>query len=745
MQIIQVKAKVQKELFYNEDSMFGVYSFKPISSDQHINVDDTWETFVVTGNCHKLKEGKEYSFAISPNHTKKYGDGYSFGEFEQAKLDTVDAQQAYLKEVVAPTYAESLIKTYPNAMILDLIINNEIDLSKVKGIGEKTFTKILDKINKSYGLAQSIVELRDLKVTPNQMKKLIAHFGSQEILIEKVRNNIYALTEVKGFGFSKVDAYALNRGDDPNSTKRIKACFDYVLRDEGNMNGHTWITLTELKEKAIKLLDIDVNLINKVLQDVQDDKYKTLYSNGDVIALTKYLNYERKVSEELGRIYNSFHKKRKYNLSTIESKLGITYTDEQKNAIKLSIDNGVMLLTGKAGAGKTMTLMGIKETFKDERYISCALSGQAVKVLSGRGLEASTIHRMILECKGNKEDDEKKPPKLPYDFVIIDEMSMVSIDLFLQVLLLIKDGTQLILVGDDGQLPPIGVGSPFADLIESETYPCQQLTKVHRQAQQSGILTYANKVRDGEQINNYMNHKQQVLGELKDLVLVPIKEKEDILDKVLKVCRASYKAYGKDFIDNFQVLTAKKKNSPISVDNLNIEIRKIFNETNMKNSKPFYNFYIGDRVIHNGNNKRAKHYDAMVDYELNPEVSDETTVYNGSIGYIVHIDSDEGLVFIDFSDVDGIVAYESEDISKISLAYAISIHRSQGVGVQNVLLTFDISAFKLLSKQLVYTGMTRASKKLVMIVQNKALHKAINTDLGNTRQTFLTHMLKGGF
>lgn len=735
MQIIQIKAKVDKELFYNDDSLYGVYSFEPISNDQSITtINPMYNTFIVNGNCPKLTKGKEYSFSITPTHSKNYGDGYSFVEFEQSKLDTVESQQIYLREVIAKSYANALIQAYPNEMILDLIINNKINLDNVKGITNNIFeTRIKNKVNASYGLAQSIVELRDLKVSGTQMKKLIEHFGNQEILIQKVKNNIYSLAEVSGFGFSKIDKYAMNRGDDPNSPKRIRACIDYILKDEGDKNGHTWLTVEYVKNKAIELLDIDVKLIYDILQNVINDKYKTLYSNGDVIALTKYINYERKVASELERISQSFTKKRTYDIQQIESKLRITYTEEQKNAIKLSTSSGVMILTGVAGSGKTASLMGIVETFKDESYISCALSGQAVKVLSGRGLEASTIHRLLaLE-------------EFDYEVVIIDEMSMVSVDLLLQILKLIPNGTQLILLGDNEQLPPIGIGSPFADLINSGIYPHQQLTKVHRQAQKSGILNYANKVRDGEQINSYMNHKQQVLGELKDFVLVPMKNKEDIEEKVLRVCKASYKVYGKCFVEDFQILTAKKKGNGLSVDHLNTEIRKIFNEINMKNTKPLFNYYIGDRVIHNGNNKNANYYNSMIDYELDVHSSKETKIYNGSIGYIVFIDYEKESIFIDFNDVNGIVVYKKEDIGRISLAYVISVHRAQGIGIPNVLLTFDISAYNLLSKQLVYTGMTRASKKLVMIIENKALYKAIKTDLGNTRQTFLEPILKGEF
>lgn len=738
MQVIQVKAKMKREMYYKEATMFGAYSFAvPVHSDQPVKIDVKWNNFVVSGITSKLKVGKEYTFTMKIRTSGKYKGGYEFVEFSQPKLDTAEAQQDYLREVVAKSYAEALIKAYPDSRILDLIMEDKIDLSKVKGLGEKYFEdRVKANVSESYGIAQAIVELRDLQVTGTQIKKLINHFGNQDILIEKVKSNIYSLTEVTGFGFSRIDEYALKRGDDPTSSKRIKACIDYILTSEGNNNGHVWLEMNHVMELAFELLKIETRLVSDVLTKAAEGKYKTLHVKGKCIALTKFVNYEKSIAKHLTRINDKYNTSRMIDYGKIETKVGIVYTEEQRNAIKLVSDKGVILLNGRAGTGKSATLIGMKESLVKEYYMACALSGQAVKVLSGRGIDAMTIHRMIAENADGKLD---------YDLVIIDEMSMVSIELFLQVLNLIPDGTQLILTGDIGQLPAIGIGSPFIDLINSGVYSHQELTVIHRQALKSGITKYANMVYDGKQINGYMDSGLSVLGELNDFKLLPFQDKTQILNTVLAICKNSYDKFGKDFIKDFIVLAVNKSRTELSVDNLNHHLRKIFNADNLSKYNEFKGFYKGDKVIHNGNNKDATNYDTYMDYELAPSKTKSTQVYNGSIGYIVEIDEKEGIIFIDFDDVDGIVAYKGEDIFKISLAYSITVHKSQGSAFKNVLLTFDYSAYKLLSKQLVYTGMTRAIETLVMIVENGALHKAIKTDLGHTRQTFLKELVKGEF
>lgn len=716
---IHVKAEVTYEMFFNEDSNFGVYSFKPVG-DCEIKVDSKYGTFVASGKCNKLKKGMTIEFIVEPTYSKQYGNGYGFVDFKLPALDTVEKQQSYLKEVVAKSYAEKIIKAYPDKLILDLIVNDKVDISSIKGIGEAIYEKrIKSKVNEFYGIAHSIVALKDLKVTKKQITKLINHFGSQEILVDKVENNIYSLCNVSGFGFKKIDEYAMKRGDSQENKKRIVAAIEYTIKECTYGEGNSYISLNELKDKVLPLLNIKSEYVNQVLLEVKNEKYDNLIIIDNVITLKKHYETEKQIAEHLKRINKSYNNNRKIDIENIESEVGIDFTEEQRNFIELTKDQGVVILKGRAGTGKSATLIGYTKTLDEtESYTSCALSGQAVKVLKGRGLEASTIHSLIAR------------DSLNYDVIIVDEMSMVDNYLFLSILEGIPSGSQLILVGDIGQLPAIGVGSPYIDMIKSNLFAYQELSIVHRQALESGILEYANKVYEGEQITKYYGDTIDKLGTKEDFKLFSFSDKTKIIHYILKIVEGSIKKYGNSFADDFMVLTANKKNGVLSSDNLNIELRRLFNKDNVKNTKPVGNFYLGDKLIHNGNNREA-----VLEGD-----SSFTTVYNGSIGKIVKVNHETQSIVIDFNDVDGLVEYGFNDFNYLSLAYAITCHKSQGVGIKNVLFTFDYGGYKLLSKNLVYTGMTRAIENLVMIVENAALHMAIKTDLSE-RNTMLVQFL----
>lgn len=741
MSEIKLKAEVTKELYFEDG--FGVYSFRP-KGDHNVTVHKEYGTFVVSGNCPKLRERSIVNFTIEPTISKKYGKGYGFVDFDLPVLDTVEKQQTYLKEVLATSYAETLINTYPNEKILDLIINDEVDVSKLKGIGEATLIKITATVNEFYSLASSIVELKDLQVTKNQLNKLVKFFGTQQALIDAVQSNIYKLCDVKGFGFTRIDEYAMKRGDNPESKSRIVAAITYKLK-EFSQQGDSYVHLDVMKDSIYELLNLEWNVINKVLLDIMNNAKSDIYIDNDIIALKRIINIEKSIRDNLFRLQDTYKKVTEINMENIEEKVGFTYTPEQREFILTTSNNGVVVLSGRAGTGKSATVVGQTHTIpqvKDladteiQDYIACALSGQAVKVLNARGMSARTIHSLILPYIQGDADF-----KLDFSVVIVDEMSMVDIFLFNNILNCLKDGTQLILVGDTGQLPAIGVGSPYIDTIQSEKFPHVDLKTVHRQAQKSGILSYANKVYEGEQITNYTNASTERLGELQDFTLMPMSNKDAILPTIRKIVQASVNKHGLEFVDRFIVLAANKSRGQLSVANLNKELQSIFNKKNMETTKPLSVFFLGDKVIHNGNNSDTSMYSNLDDYEKDKQLPPER-VFNGSIGKIVKVDHVNHNLIIDFDDVEGLVAYHIDDFNYISLAYAITIHRSQGVGIENVLLTFDYGAYTLLSKQLVYTGMTRASKSLAMIVENSALHKAISTDLGSTRNTFLNELLQ---
>jgi exodeoxyribonuclease V alpha subunit len=755
--VIEVKARVAKRLYYSQDSMFGVFSFYPIETSEEIKINPIYGNFVVSGNCPAFIEDKEYEFTMKPKWNKKYGDGYEFVNVKQLKLDTVEAQQDYLRQLVTEKDAKVLIDAYPNIMIVDYIKEDKIDVNKLKGIKEARLRKIKDRLVQYETISVALVELKDLGISLNSLQRLINHFGSQEMLIQKVKESIYSLCEVDMFAFKTVDKYAMKRGDDPKSPYRVKACFEHVIKENGN-DGHTWILVDDLIVKSEELLKVDTQIIIDILKDIRNDKQSQFYIDDEKISLKIYYHYEKEIKRHLDRLMKTFKSPNSTkNISAIEDELGITFTDEQKEAIKLSQQNGVFILNGKAGTGKTTTVKGIVESTPLMFYRACALSGKAAKVLDSKGINASTIHRLLGVGKDGRfyYGEEEM---LPHDRIILDESSMVNTYLVYSLLKAIPDGSQIIFVGDNGQLPPIGLGSVFDDLLNNDTYPKLELTKVHRQAEKSGILSSANLIRDGHKINGRYDYSQQKLGELQDMTLIPLKSREYIFDYVIEIAKGYANKFGKDSYFDFQVLTPLKKRGDNSVEKLNIALQKVFNDSNDYSIKRgIYEYKKNDKIIHIGNNYEAnayKDFETYMQYEwYEPEELEEmdfeddlpfrnVSVFNGTMGRIVHINPDKKEVLIQFEDIDGLVCYGQQELNNIELAYAITVHRSQGMGIKHVLFILDYVAYKMLVRELVYTGITRASEQMVLLCENGALHKAIE-NVGTTRNTFLKELLRG--
>lgn len=731
---IELKVQVSRELYYSDMNMTGGYGLKPLDHEKEIfdwiEIRNQWRTFVATGFCPKLIEGKEYEVIVEPTENKKYGKGFSFVAVKSNNPETVSEQQAYIRAMIPEKQAEAIIENYPNHRIIDLMKNNEFDYKRVHGIGETRYSKIRDFLLKNLDIQEAIVELRDLGVKFKAMKKLVNHFGSAQLVVQKVKENIYNLCYAEGFGFKKVDEYALNRGDKKDNPNRIQAAIKYILQEDSSFDGHSWISVTALKNQLLELLQVNEDIISIGIDEAKNDN--EFYCNGDRMALAKNYFYESSIKNKLNKLTN-YNVKTKdgdpySKISELEAQLKVNYTDEQKHAIQMSLENNVMILNGKGGTGKTFTVKAILKTLEEYSYCCCALSGKAAKILSDHGLTSMTIHRMLGVSHDGFSYNNKN--RMPYDIIVIDEASMVNISLFYAVLSAIKDDGKVIIVGDSGQLASIGTGAVFYDLLKSQKYPQQELTIVHRQAQMSGILSTANIIRDGHQINGRYDYEHEVFGELKDMYLLPVQNKENIFDIVIDICQ-KYK--GKN-INDFQVITGLKDKGQLSVKKLNIELQKIFNGDETPSVKRGqYDYKVNDKIIQNGNN-----------YEAGKNA--DTSVFNGTLGIVRKIDFDDSKkkkhkVWIEFDGIEELISYYPSDLEKTELAYAITTHRSQGSTIKHILFTFDYGSYTLLSKEFVYTGITRASKGCVMVCENAALHHAIRTSHSDRRRTFLYDML----
>ena len=715
---MELKVQVDRKIYYNEDSSFGVFAVKPLTNKDQVQL-NRYNNITIRGTMPELFVGKEYDVIVTESNHPKYGHGYDVILVKFNKPTTVEEQQVYIRTILHPRYAEAIIAKYPNHKIIDMIQDGTFDYTDIKGIKKARFEKIKRDLLSNLEIQDILIDLKDLKLTPKAARKILDHFGSAILAVKKIRENIYCLTDIHGFGFKTVDEFALNRGDSKYNKNRIIAGIKYLLIQE-EQNGHSWISLETVLKEGEKLLEIDKKYIHDTINELKNNNQNELYINDHQIALYRNYYYEKRIKEMLFDLLRAESTIRikdiDKKIAEIEQEYGVTYTHEQKNAIHLACENNVFILNGRGGTGKTFTLKAILKILEDYEHICCALSGKASKIMSSHGLNAMTIHRALEYDGKNFTYNEKN--KIPYPIIVVDEAGMNSNYIMYCLISAIREGSKLIIVGDSGQLSPIGAGNVFDDLIKSKTLPMQELTIVQRQAQKSGILLCANQIRDGKQILGSDEFGKHVFGELKDFVVLSERNKENIINKVLLISEKY-----KNRVQDFQVICGVKERGELSVKKLNIKLQQIFNPE----EKPFierhgYCYKVGDKIIQNGNN----YYDE---------------VFNGTLGYIIDVRPELNEIYIQFEDKDELVCYKGDDIDQIELAYAITCHRSQGSTIPIVLFVFDYSSYTLLSKQFVYTGITRASKGCIMLCEHRALRYAIRTDHSGKRNTFLKDML----
>lgn len=744
---IKLNVTVDHKRFYNSDGMWGVFGLIPNTNRDKIETLESNGVFAVSGNTPNLTIGGDYDIEIVPSYNKKYGKGYEFVMVAAKRPSTIQEQQDYLKLMVTDKQYKEILTVYPNDLILDLMEKDEFDYTDMHGIGDKTYQRIKKYIFDNMEIQEALVKLKDLDVSFKSIQKLIDRFGSSSTLIQIVEENIYELCKISGFGFKKIDLYALNRGDDPTSSKRITAAIQYLLEQDAD-RGHSWISIKSAVKELEELLEIETRYIKDAIQEI-DDKNKRVFKDKERLALYKNYMYEKCFLEKLVKISNqpSFTKVENIDekIAELEKENGFEYTSEQKEAIKMAVDNNVLIINGFAGTGKTSVLKAVVNTLSDYSYMSVSLSGKAVMVLRENGLRAQTIHKTLMETI-NYELGEALP--LRYDIIIIDEASMVNNELFYLIVEALKNGSKLIIVGDNGQLPAIGTGANFDNMIRfGNKIPRQELTMVHRQAQKSGILSVANQIREGELINSSDSEESQTYGELRDMTLIPTGKDTDIKQMVLDIAERNL---DKDLFE-FQVITGRVDSGELSVKNLNIEMQKVFNDIQKPHvSRGGYNYRVGDKVIQNGNNYEAKV--VAMDYlfsELEEGESENvTSVFNGTLGRIVDIkfDSDntkkDHKVHIQFENEDEIVEYTVDELTQIGLAYALTTHKVQGSSADYLVFVFDGASFMLLCREFIYTGITRAKKACIMIAENRMLHMGIKKSQGNNRRTFLRELLE---
>lgn len=735
----------QRRLFpkpFAEYNDFGIFGVEVVDSENWDLIDlNPYGNITIKGGMPDLQIGKQYTAMVCRKKDPRFGLGYEVvnGQIYMKMFTTREEQVTFLSSILSEFQTNALTAAYPDGNLVDLIKEDKLDLATVKGIGEATLAKIKDKILANEKYQRAIITLTgEFGIPYSAVKRLSDKYGSPDMLIDKINENPYILTELDGFGFKKVDEMALKMGVAKDSKNRIVSCAEYVLSEESG-NGHCWMKLTRLINESIKLLELSIDSIKEALITEAKSQRYVVDEDENIIYLREYHKYELQIKENVFRLLNAKFEHKVENLDSIiahvEEKQGFKFTDEQKTAIVYAIEHNILIVNGKAGTGKTSVIKGIVEvlrTIQGLEYATCALSGKASqRIQESTGLDAYTIHRLYgyNPQLGWMYDEYNHLQK---DIIILDEASMVNSELFYYVMRAIKDGAKLIITGDTAQLEPIGVGNVLVDLLESNKVPKVELTIVHRQAQKSGILSCANLVREGKKFIGNKDFGYQRLGELQDLYLYAYEDGDKVFNQVMGIA----KKFGTGNILDFQIIVPMKTRGKNCAKNINEACQKLFNQDpenvdpRNKIEKKNVTFLEGDKIILNGNN-----YDKGV--------------FNGTIGIIKYIDSSyvnkdgeaTGEIVIDFEGV-GDIRFTKSEMNRVDLAYAITVHKSQGSQWKYVVFAMDYSSYVLLNRQLTYTAMTRASKALFMPVELKALQFSIETNKSTKRQTFLPEMLK---
>ncbi|MBU0925560.1 AAA family ATPase [bacterium] len=678
---------------------------------------------------------------------KKYGVQFEFDTLELKEAEIFFFLTKIVKGV-GKKFAHELLQKYTEEQLVEILNDRPNELLDFKGIKEKKLQTIVSSWQKFKHLRELGSFLAKFGVTSNLITKIYSSLGEVENLIEKIKENPYILINIKGIGFKRADEIAKSLGIDPRSEFRIMACLNYTLREYCDNNGNSSIE----KFHLYKLLDDSLRFNNEeslyeqaISKMLVDEDIFVTSENRYALSMLYYAEkrildfFTRRKDEKNRKIIATFDD---YLIKKQES-LGFELSTEQKKAVEL-INNGdkTLFLIGYAGTGKSTSSRAIlellEETMSYDDIMTIALSGIASQRISDTtGYNSSTIQSLLMK---HKEKDF-----FPYKAILLDEASMVNSVTFYQIISKIDDDTIFIIVGDDGQLPAIGAGNVLADAIKFELAPICKLTKIYRQNENQAIAVIANDIRKGEipaykeeyedfkfidvSISNYYSQKNSVSSN--DFADLRGENSEYILNNILNVSAGYIELYY-DFIKKkkiskalilFQVITPMKAGI-LGVENLNIQLQKLFNHTKGKAfSSKLYEYKLTDKVIHIKNeNMRAQ---TMSMYKSGSSDFLERRVYNGQLGLIIKLDFEEEKCIVLYPNDDMVVFYDFENVySLLSLAYCLTIHKTQGMEYENALIPMSFSHYIMHNTKLLYTAITRAKRMCFIVGEEEAFKSA---------------------
>lgn len=724
----EIQGYVEHIVYQNEDNGYKVMSFSTSEED-----------IIVVGIFPGVDEGETLIVHGEYTDHPTYGRQFKSHSFQVTQPSDIAGIEHYLAsgaiKGIGKSYAKKIVSRFKEDTLR--ILEEEPErLAEIKGISIKKAVKIADQINEKKELRDVMIFLDQYGIGSNLALRIYAEYNDAVYRI--IRENPYRLAEdIDGIGFKIADSIALKMDIALDSDYRIRSAILYAL-SKATTEGHTFIAIENLCKVVERLISVKIESLDSYLMNLVIDK--KIVVKEDKVYLSSFYHMEMNTANMLLNLDSTFTIEDSLldeAISRVEEKQKIKLDELQKDAVKVAIQSGVCVLTGGPGTGKTTTIKTMIEFFELEGLdiFLAAPTGRAAKRMTeatGRG--ARTIHRM-LEVKGASDSDnavavfernENNP--LECDVVIIDEMSMVDISLFYNLLKAIEPGVRLIMVGDTNQLPSVGAGNVLKDIIASNVFPVVTLDKVFRQSHESDIVTNAYKINSGEHMVLDNNSTDFFFMEREDVSAV--------ISTTIDLVKNKLPKYVKATSEEIQVLTPSKKKGLLSSLELNKVLQERLNPPS--SSKKMYEY--GDRIFREGDKVMQIKNNYQIEWkeysDYNVAVNSGTGVFNGDMGVVTMIDLVTKTLRVMFDD-NRSVDYQFSQLDELEHAYAVTVHKSQGSEYPAVIITLLRTPEPLMIRNILYTAVTRAKKCVVIVGSKDVFYRMIDNEQIEKRNSSL--------
>lgn len=705
---------VERITYENEDNGFSVIKIKSKGYADLVTV---------VGSLAAVNVGSIIRLKGEWKMDSKFGKQFAAQDYRETLPATVAGIQKYLGsgliKGIGPVYAKRIVQHFQEDTLR--VLEEEADyLVNVAGIGQKRVDMIKKAWQEQKEIKNVMLFLQSKGVSTAFAVKIYKTYGNDSI--EIVKTNPYRLADdIWGIGFKTADKIALQMGFEKNSFERCRSGIVYVLNELSN-DGHCYGRREQLLDEAEKILEIEKSRVDSMLERMIEEK-AVILDGEDAIFLLPFYHSELGIANRMKAILSVETLYTMTNVEDIvkmiEKQCDIIYDEVQKDAVKTAAASKFMVLTGGPGTGKTTTTLAIIKVFQllGARILLGAPTGRAAKRISETtGLEAKTIHR-LLEYKPPEGYKKTADYPLECDVLIIDETSMVDTILMYNLLKAVSNETVVILVGDVDQLPSVGAGNVLNDIIDSGIVNVVQLTRIFRQAQGSAIITNAHKINQGDFPD--LKGKRD-----SDFFFIEEEEPTKVVQTIKDLCTKRLPAfYNVDSINDIQVLCPMQRGETGAV-NLNVVLQEALNPATISIKYGGTVYKLGDKIMQIKNN-----------YDKN--------VFNGDIGSITKIDTEERTLVLNF---DGnFVDYDGTELDEVVLAYATTIHKSQGSEYKIVVAPLTMQHYVMLQRNLLYTCVTRAKQVFVLVGTKKAINMAVRNNKTSKRNTRLAERLSSKF